>query len=196
MIVIIAPVAGLIVAGVIAATVISNSEEEEEQPRMTNFEEPRVMFWSKVVGHRGTLDNVVNLNDKNFFLKLKKDTGVPTVVLFYWKSCGPCKRFMPYWNALVQVLSGENRVNLIALERDNMDNFFANKGKAGGSVYQFPTMRILNGVKKIAAYNNDSTNYPPPNVIQQIAMQHDVEEISVENPEKLFAMLQFVDESI
>ena len=195
MIFVIAPVAGLIVAGVIAATVISNSEEDE-QPRMTNFEEPRVMFWSKVVGHRGTVDNIVNLNDKNFFSKLKKDTGVPTVVVFYWKSCGSCKRFMPYWNALVQVLACENRVNLIAIERTDMDTFFANKGKAGGSVYQFPTMRILNGTKKIASYDNDSTDYPTVEVIQQIAMQHDVEEIDVENPGKLFAMIQFVDESI
>ena len=193
---VIAPVAGLIVAGVIAATAMSNSDDE--QPRMTNFEasSPPVMFWSKVVGHRGSVDNIVNLNDKNFFSKLKKDTGVPTVVVFYWKSCGPCKRFMPYWNALVQVLAGENRVNLIAIERTDMDTFFANKGKAGGSVYQFPTMRILNGTKKIAAYDNDSTDYPTVEVMQQIAMRHDVEEIDVENPEKLFAMIQFVDESI
>ena len=193
---VIAPVAGLIVAGVIAATAMSNSDDEP--PRMTNFEasSPPVMFWSKVVGHRGSVDNLVNLNDKNFFLKLKKDTGVPTVVVFYWKSCGPCKRFMPYWNALVQVLAGENRVNLIAIERTDMDTFFAIKGKAGGSVYQFPTMRILNGTKKIASYDNDSTDYPSLEVMQQIAMQHDVEEIDVETPEKLFAMIQFVDESI
>ena len=201
MIAIVAPIAGLAVIGGIL--LMSTGTGDSPDTQYTTFGENVLAYYSHIVGAGTTDQRVINVNDNKFFSKLKKRTSSLTVVLFYWKSCGACKRFNPYWNALVTVMSHCDCVNLVAVERADMDSFFANKGKAGGSVHQFPTMRVIDGTKQIAAYDNDANMTPPLEIQQQIiqkyapllvrAQQYDIQ---VDRPEKLMEMIMFVEDSL
>jgi len=196
MLIVVAPIAGLVVLGGIL--LMSSETSNSPSTQTTTFGENVLPFYSHMVGVGTTDQRVINVNDKKFFSKLKKRTNSLTVVLFYWKSCGPCKRFNPYWNALVTIMSQCDCVNLIAVERDDMDSFFANKGKAGGSVQHFPTMRVLDGIKQIAAYDNDANMTPPPEIQQQIIQKyaHMANNIQVDRPEKLMEMIMFVEDTL
>lgn len=198
MIFIIAPIAGLAVVGGILVLSSSIGSNVSNSTHVTTFGENAMSFLSYVVGSGSTSEPVINPNDNKFFLKLKKRTNSLTVVLFYWKSCGPCKRFNPYWNALVTIMSQCDCVNMIAVERSDMDSFFANKGKAGGSVQQFPTMRVLDGIKQIAAYDNDANMTPPPEIQQQIIQKynHLAIDVQVDRPEKLMEMIMFIEDAL
>ena len=194
------PLTGLFVVAIVAATSITSNDNSETQ-YITHVNIPKeqpVQFLSKIGNYAPTFEPVINVNDKKFFNNIKKHTKLRTVVVFYWKSCGPCKRFMPYWNALVDIMSKSNSINFIAIERADMDEFFTNKGKAGGSVYQFPTMRVIDGTKLISSYDNDSTKYPSYEIQQIIASKYDLEIEYIDSIDlnKLMSMIQFVEESI
>ena len=156
-------------------------------------------YFSKIVGQPITPHSLIDVNNKNFFKMLGKKTGAKTVILYYWSQCGACKRFRPYWNTLVQVFQNTN-VNFIAVERAQMSVFFKNKGIGGGSVSQFPTMRVVEGGKNIASFNNDTVPNISERVASQIASKYGniVFENQLEDDQlpKLYMMIRFVDEAI
>jgi len=156
-------------------------------------------YFSKIVGQPVTPQSLIDVNNKNFFKLLGKKTGAKTVILYYWSQCGACKRFRPYWNTLVQVFQNHN-VNFIAVERMQMSAFFKNKGIGGGSVSQFPTMRVVDGGKNIANFNNDAVPNISERVASQIASKYGniVFENQLDDDQlpKLYMMIRFVDEAI
>ena len=163
-------------------------------------EPSRGSFFSKIVSKDKTSKSSLNPNQPNFFTTLKKRTKRPTVVLFYKKTCPACQRFHQYWNSLVDVLGTEDKCNFVAVDHLQMEKFFGKRGKAGGSVLKFPTMRVLDGCKQVAEYENNShqLSHVPVSVKQNLEKLHDFSKrtaVSLSDPEKLYELVRFIDES-
>ena len=168
---------------------------------LQEHEPSRNSFFSKLVFKNKTSKTALNPNQPSYFTTLKKRTKRPIIVLFYKKTCPACQRFHEYWNSLVDVLGPEDKCNFVAVDHVQMEKFFEKKGKAGGSVFKFPTLRVLDGCQKVAEYENNSTQlsqHVPVSVKQNLEHLHDFSKrtaVSLSDPEKLYELVRFIDES-
>jgi|SRR3972149_7112237 len=66
-----------------------------------------------------------------------KGSGAPAIVLFYSNGCPHCKKMMPAWDALVDILGKEENLDAIAISAaDNMKEAQYNK------IMGYPTIRF------------------------------------------------------
>ena len=96
------------------------------------------------------------------------------------------------------MLGGENKCNFVAVDHVQMGKFFGKRGKAGGSVFKFPTMRVLDGTRQVSEYENKSYAHVPETMKQNLEHMHDFSKknaVALSDSEKLYDLVRFVDES-
>ena len=90
----------------------------------------------------------------------------PLVVLFYKENCGFCKRFEPYLYCVMEGLLPD--IPFETIESAELSKMAEEKKKFGGSIFQFPTLRVFSPTMSGDYIMNNWKNENPGNYVGKV----------------------------